>query len=134
MQGTSDTTKSMSILDKCEYIKAKFDSIERDLQKAPKQYDSFSNNPSGFNFASLEHYVNEIKLDPESANPRNATQVGLVQRRLEETKNKYQKVTSESRKHARADAARLDDISSYTAEDPVGRAFQQNVGTSCFDT
>jgi hypothetical protein len=146
MQETRDTTNSRSILNNCAYIKAELDSLEIGLQQAYKQEykqpSSLLDYLSRFNFDLLEERLNEIKSNPESENSINKDQVRLVQRRLKGTKTKYKNFESDLRKHAQADAVRLEEISSHTAketeargvsEGSVGNTLQQNVCTSRFD-
>jgi syntaxin 1B/2/3 len=87
-------------------------------------------------YRNLVNRVKNIKSKPESGSPRNAPQVGKVDRRLKKTLETYQGIEAEFRKNSRAAAERqyrivapdATDIEVQAAlQDPEAPIFQQAV-------
>jgi syntaxin 1B/2/3 len=87
-------------------------------------------------YRALVSRVKNIKSKPESGNPRNAPQVGKVDRRLKATINRYQNLESDFRRDSQQAAERQYRIVSPDAtdaevqqavEDPTAPIFQQAV-------
>ena len=87
-------------------------------------------------YRGLVGRVKNIKSKPESGSPRNAPQVGKVDRRLKETINKYQKLEAKFRADSMAAAERqyrivspnaTDDEVRLAVQDPEAPIFQQAV-------
>jgi syntaxin 1B/2/3 len=87
-------------------------------------------------YRALVARVKNIKSKPESGNPRNAPQVGKVDRRLKTTINKYQNLEADFRRDSQAAAERqyrivkpdaTDEEVRQAVEDPEAPIFQQAV-------
>ena len=87
-------------------------------------------------YRGLVGRVKNIKSKPESGSPRNAPQVGKVDRRLKETINKYQKLEAKFRADSMAAAERqyrivspnaTDEEVKLAVQDPEAPIFQQAV-------
>ena len=87
-------------------------------------------------YRGLVGRVKNIKSKPESGSPRNAPQVGKVDRRLKETINRYQTLEAEFRKNSMAAAERqyrivspnaTDEEVKLAVQDPEAPIFQQAV-------
>jgi syntaxin 1B/2/3 len=85
-------------------------------------------------YRALVARVKNIKSKPESGNPRNAPQVGKVDRRLKTTINKYQNLEADFRRDSQAAAERqyrivkpdaTDEEVRQAVEDPEAPIFQQ---------
>jgi len=105
-----------TILNECKDVDRGIDTIERNLEtlrglhrQAANATDTSANNPltremDRASNDTMDLYRNfvarmkKIKSDPESGNPRNAPQVGRVDRRLKDAINKYQQVEQQYRK------------------------------------
>jgi syntaxin 1B/2/3 len=70
-----------------------------------KQIDTLSTNIIGM-FRSCAQNLTSIKRNPESGSPKNAQQVGRVERKLKEAKNQYQLVEAGFRQMQEADFVR----------------------------
>lgn len=77
-------------------------------------------------YRGLVGRVKNIKSKPESGSPRNAPQVGKVDRRLKETLNEYQKIEAKFRADSKAAAARQYRIVDPNATDPEVEAAIEN--------
>ena len=87
-------------------------------------------------YRGLVNRVKNIKSKPESGSPRNAPQVGMVDRKLKETINKYQKLEAKFRADSMAAAERqyrivspnaTDEEVKLAVQDPEAPIFQQAV-------
>lgn len=87
-------------------------------------------------YRGLVGRVKNIKSKPESGSPRNAPQVGKVDRRLKKTLETYQGIEAEFRKNSRAAAERqyrivapdaTDNEVQAALQDPEAPIFQQAV-------
>jgi syntaxin 1B/2/3 len=87
-------------------------------------------------YRNLVNRVKNIKSKPESGSPRNAPQVGKVDRRLKKTLETYQGIEAEFRKNSRAAAERqyrivapdaTDNEVQAALQDPEAPIFQQAV-------
>jgi syntaxin 1B/2/3 len=87
-------------------------------------------------YRALVARVKNIKSKPESGSPRNAPQVGKVDRRLKSTINKYQNLEAEFRRDSQAAAERqyrivrpdaTEEEVRQAVEDPSAPVFQQAV-------
>lgn len=112
------------ILNECRAIDRAIDEVEADLQTIRGLQRSFLSDPDASpnsplgqrldqdtndvkaKYRSLVNRVKKIKSDPESGNPRNAPQVGKVDRRLKTTINQFQQNERDYRKEAEAQMAR----------------------------
>lgn len=112
------------ILNECRAVDQAIDEIEADLQRLKglqSRYLADTNTSSqsplrmevdrtGENimtkYRGLVSRVKNIKQQPESGNPRNAPQVGKVDRRLKTAINQYQQVEREFRKASQEQMAR----------------------------
>lgn len=77
-------------------------------------------------YRNLVNRVKNIKSKPESGSPRNAPQVGKVDRRLKRTLETYQNIEAEFRKNSKAAAARQYRIVAPNATDPEVEAAIEN--------
>lgn len=89
-------------------------------------------------YRALVSRVKNIKSKPESGNPRNAPQVGKVDRRLKATINKYQNLEADFRRDSQQAAERqyrivrpdaTDEEVMQAVENPDAPIFQQAVRT-----
>jgi syntaxin 1B/2/3 len=94
-------------------------------------------------YRALGQRVKRIKSDPESGNPRNAPQVGKVDRRIKTMINKYQQADSEYRKRLQERSAReyrivrpdaSDAEVREATEDPNQQIFSQAVCSAYIDS
>lgn len=130
--GSPDTTEMRNmngndpnrILNECRAVDQAIDEIEADLQRLKglqSRYLADTNTSAqsplrievdrtGENimtkYRGLVSRVKNIKQQPESGNPRNAPQVGKVDRRLKTAINQYQQVEREFRKSSQEQMAR----------------------------
>lgn len=139
------------ILDKCRNINDAITEIEKGfegLESAQQQYLADTNtsreSPLGRKVDSLSQnimtqyrglvdQVRAIKSNPESGNPRNAPQVGMVDRRLKTTINKSQQIEREFRKNVQEQIARQYLIVNPKADDDeVRKAVQDTSNQQVF--
>lgn len=111
-----------AILNACREVDRGIDEIEVTLKALQNTQTTYLNDASGsqgaykqlenMNASTMALYrnlvgkVKSIKQKPESGSPRNAPQVGKVDRRLKETINKYQQVDRDFRRRLDDQAAR----------------------------
>ena len=143
-----------AILNECREIDRSLDQINGqldNLERIFKQVLARPDMPSGeinalssqimTAYRALVSRVKNIKSKPESGNPRNAPQVGKVDRRLKQTINRYQTLKAEFRRDSQAAAERqyrivrpdaTDDEVRQAVEDPEAPIFQQAVSMHCY--
>lgn len=89
-------------------------------------------------YRNLGDKLKKVKSNPESGNPRNAPQVGRVDRKLKKAINDFQRVESDFRRQMQDAQARqyrivnpaaTDDEVQEAVEDPNTQIFQQAVST-----
>ncbi|KAF2659324.1 t-SNARE [Lophiostoma macrostomum CBS 122681] len=136
-----------AILDECREVDRALDQIDGqlgNLERIFKQVLARPDMPSGevtalssqvmTGYRALVARVKNIKSKPESGNPRNAPQVGKLDRRLKATINKYQNLEADFRRDSVAAAARqyrivkpdaTDEEVQKASEDPSAPIFQQ---------
>lgn len=141
-----------AILNECRDIDRALDQIDSqlaNLERMFKQVLARPDMPSGeitnlstqimTGYRGLVSRVKNIKSKPESGNPRNAPQVGKIDRRLKATINKYQVLEADFRKDSQAAAERqyrivrpdaTDDEVRQAVEDPDAPIFQQALMSS----
>lgn len=141
-----------AILNECQAVDRAIDQLEKQLEqlkRAQRQHNM--SNASGMGpladqgqeimgaYRSLVERVRKVKSKQDSASPRNAPQVGRVDRRLKTAINQYQQVESELRREVQDQAARQYRIVRPDAseeevqaaiENPEGGIFQQAVSAS----
>ena len=145
-QGGADPN---AILNECREVDRALDQIDGqldNLERTFKQVLARPDMPSGeisnlssqimTGYRALVSRVKNIKSKPESGNPRNAPQVGKVDRRLKTTINRYQNLESEFRRDSQAAAERQyrivrpdasEEEVRQAVEDPSAPIFQQAV-------
>jgi syntaxin 1B/2/3 len=141
-----------AILDECREVDRALDDLDSqltNLDRVFRQSLARPDMPSGeinnlssqimAGYRGLVTRVKKIKSKPESGSPRNAPQVGKVDRRLKATINKYQTLESDFRRDSQAAAERqyrivrpeaTDEEVREAVSDPDAPIFQQAV--SCF--
>jgi syntaxin 1B/2/3 len=141
-----------AILDECKEVDRALDQIDRQLENLERTFkqvlarpDMPSREITDLSSAIMTGYralvtrVKNIKSKPESGNPRNAPQVGKVDRRLKATINRYQNLEADFRRDSQAAAERQYRIVQPNAteeqvrqavENPEAPIFQQAVGIS----
>jgi syntaxin 1B/2/3 len=145
-QGGADPN---AILNECREVDRALDQLDSqldNLERTFKQVLARPDMPSGeinnlssqvmTGYRALVTRVKNIKSKPESGNPRNAPQVGKVDRRLKATINRYQNLESEFRRDSQAAAERqyrivrpdaTEEEVRQAVEDPEAPIFQQAV-------
>jgi syntaxin 1B/2/3 len=123
-----------------DQINDQLDQLERMFKQVLTRPDMPSSDISGLSsqvmtgYRSLVARVKNIKSKPESGNPRNAPQVGKVDRRLKQTINRYQTLEADFRRDSQAAAERqyrivrpnaTDEEVREAVEDPDAPIFQQ---------
>ncbi|KAF2467267.1 t-SNARE, partial [Lindgomyces ingoldianus] len=123
-----------------DQINGQLDNLERIFKQVLARPDMPSGEISNLSSQIMTAYralvarVKNIKSKPESGNPRNAPQVGKVDRRLKQTINRYQTLEAEFRRDSQAAAERqyrivrpdaTDDEVRQAVEDPDAPIFQQ---------
>ncbi len=138
-----------AILNECREVNRSIDDLERRLQELEAMQRRFTTsndlNSGQINavgadimdsYRALGQRVKKLKSQPESGNPRNAPQVGNVDRRLKSAINKYQTVESEFRRRVREQQERqyrivrpeaTEEEVRQACEDPNQQIFQQAV-------
>ena len=138
-----------SILNECREVDRALDDLDgqlSNLERVFRQVLARPDMPSGeinslstqimTGYRGLVSRVKNIKSKPESGSPRNAPQVGMVDRKLKETINKYQKLEAKFRADSMAAAERqyrivspnaTDDEVRLAVQDPEAPIFQQAV-------
>ena len=138
-----------AILNECRDIDRALDELDEqlsNLERTFKQVLARPDMPSGeinglssqimTTYRALVARVKKIKSKPESGNPRNAPQVGKVDRRLKTTINRYQTLEAEFRRDSQAAAERqyrivrpdaTDEEVREAVADPDAPIFQQAV-------
>jgi len=141
-----------AILNECREIDRALDQLDSqldNLERTFKQVLARPDMPSGeitnlstqimAGYRGLVGRVKNIKSKPESGNPRNAPQVGKVDRRLKATINRYQNLEADFRRDSQAAAERqyrivrpdaTDEEVRQAVEDPEAPIFQQAVSHS----
>ncbi|KAF2795526.1 t-SNARE [Melanomma pulvis-pyrius CBS 109.77] len=136
-----------AILNECREVDRALDQIDGqldNLERIFKQVLARPDMPSGeitnlstqimTGYRALVARVKNIKSKPESGNPRNAPQVGKVDRRLKATINKYQNLEADFRRDSQQAAERqyrivkpdaTDEEVRQAVEDPDAPIFQQ---------
>jgi len=136
-----------AILDECrevdralDQIDGQLDTLERMFKQVLARPDMPSTEITNLSTQIMTGYralvarVKNIKSKPESGNPRNAPQVGKVDRRLKNTINKYQNLEADFRRDSQAAAERqyrivkpdaTDDEVRQAVENPEAPIFQQ---------
>jgi syntaxin 1B/2/3 len=112
------------LLNECRNIDRAIDDLDQDLERLKVMHRRAADDTNVGSDGSLQGQVNalgddiiqkyrqlgnrvkRIKSDPESGNPRNAPQVGKVDRRIKTMINKYQQADSEYRKRLNERSAR----------------------------
>ena len=128
-----------AILNECREVDRAIDDLNsqlKQLQNVFGQVLARPDMPSGeindlssqimTSYRNLVNRVKNIKSKPESGSPRNAPQVGKVDRRLKGTLETYQKIEAEFRKNSKAAAARQYRIVAPNATDPEVEAAIEN--------
>lgn len=150
-QGGADPN---AILNECREVDRALDQLDSqldNLERTFKQVLARPDMPSGeinnlssqvmTGYRALVTRVKNIKSKPESGNPRNAPQVGKVDRRLKATINRYQNLESEFRRDSQAAAERqyrivrpdaTEEEVRQAVEDPEAPIFQQAVRSQNF--
>ncbi|ORY05269.1 t-SNARE [Clohesyomyces aquaticus] len=145
--GQSAGADPNAILNECREVDRALDQINGqldNLERIFKQVLARPDMPSGeisnlssqimTGYRALVTRVKNIKSKPESGSPRNAPQVGKVDRRLKQTINRYQTLEAEFRRDSQAAAERqyrivrpdaTDDEVRQAVEDPDAPIFQQ---------
>ena len=140
-----------AILDECREVDRALDDLDgqlANLDRVFRQSLARPDMPSGeinslssqimSNYRGLVTRVKSIKSKPDSGHPRNAPQVGKVDRRLKATINKYQTLEADFRRDSQAAAERQYRIVRPDATeqevrdavaDPDAPIFQQAVST-----
>lgn len=141
-----------AILNECRDIDSALDQLDSqlsNLERIFKQVLARPDMPSGeitnlssqimTGYRGLVTRVKNIKSKPESGNPRNAPQVGKVDRRLKATINRYQVLEADFRRDSQAAAERqyrivrpdaTDEEVRQAVEDPNAPIFQQALMSS----
>ncbi|KAF2867916.1 t-SNARE [Massariosphaeria phaeospora] len=136
-----------AILNECREVDRALDQLDGqldNLERVFKQVLARPDMPSGeitnlssqimTGYRALVTRVKNIKSKPESGSPRNAPQVGKVDRRLKTTINRYQNLEADFRRDSRAAAERqyrivrpdaTEDEVQQAVEDPNAPIFQQ---------
>jgi syntaxin 1B/2/3 len=112
------------LLNECRSIDRSIDDLEQDLERLKLMHRRAADDTQVGSDSSLQNQVNalgddiiskyralgnrvkRIKQDPESGNPRNAPQVGKIDRRIKTMINKYQQADSDYRKRLQERSAR----------------------------
>lgn len=125
-----------------DQINGQLDNLERVFKQSLARPDMPSGEINSLSSQIMTGYrglvtrVKNIKSKPESGNPRNAPQVGKVDRKLKQTINRYQTLEAEFRRDSQAAAERqyrivrpdaTDDEVRQAVEDPDAPIFQQAV-------
>jgi syntaxin 1B/2/3 len=125
-----------------DQIDGQLDSLERMFKQVLARPDMSSAQITNLSSEVMTGYrglvarVKNIKSKPESGSPRNAPQVGKVDRRLKTTINKYQTLEAEFRRDSQAAAERqyrivrpdaTEEEVRQAVEDPEAPIFQQAV-------
>ncbi|KAF2279356.1 t-SNARE [Westerdykella ornata] len=123
-----------------DQIDGQLDTLERMFKQVLARPDLSTNEITNLSTQVMTGYralvtrVKNIKSKPESGNPRNAPQVGKVDRRLKATINKYQTLEAEFRRDSQAAAERqyrivrpdaTEEEVRQAVEDPNAPIFQQ---------
>lgn len=138
-----------AILNECREVDRALDQLDSQLDTLERMFKQVLARPDMSNaeitglstqvmtgYRALVARVKNIKSKPESGNPRNAPQVGKVDRRLKATINKYQTLEADFRRDSQAAAERQFRIVNPNAtdaevreavEDPNAQVFQQAV-------
>jgi syntaxin 1B/2/3 len=138
-----------AILNECREVDRALDQLDGQLDTLERMFKQVLARPDMSNaeitglstqvmtgYRALVTRVRNIKTKPESGNPRNAPQVGKVDRRLKATINKYQTLEADFRRDSQAAAERQFRIVNPNAtdaevreavEDPNAQVFQQAV-------
>lgn len=117
--GHAEGADPNAILNDCREVDRALDQINTqldNLERSFKQVISRPDMPTGeitaqstqimTGYRALVSRVKAIKSKPESGSPRNAPQVGRVDRRLKQTINRYQNLEAEFRRDSQAAAER----------------------------
>lgn len=125
-----------------DQLDGQLDMLERMFKQVLARPDMPSTEITNLSTAIMTAYralvtrVKNIKSKPESGNPRNAPQVGKVDRRLKATINKYQNLEAEFRRDSKAAAERqyrivrpdaTEEEVQQAVENPDAPIFQQAV-------
>ena len=125
-----------------DQINSQLDNLERVFKQVLVRPDMPSSEIASLSSQIMTGYralvtrVKNIKSKPESGNPRNAPQVGKVDRRLKQTINRYQSLEADFRRDSQAAAERQyrivrpdasDEEVRQAVEDPDAPIFQQAV-------
>ncbi len=154
MQNYGGGADPNAILNECREVDRALDELDgqlANLERTFKQVLARPDMPSGeinqlssqvmTSYRALVTRVKNIKSKPESGNPRNAPQVGKVDRRLKTTINRYQTLEAEFRRDSQAAAERqyrivrpdaTDEEVREAVADPEAPIFQQAVSL-CHD-
>jgi syntaxin 1B/2/3 len=95
-----------------DQLSQQLDTLERAFKQVIARPDQPSSEVTGLSsqvmtgYRALVSRVKNIKSKPESGSPRNAPQVGRVDRRLKQTINRYQTMEAEFRRDSQAAAER----------------------------
>ncbi|KAF2192276.1 t-SNARE [Zopfia rhizophila CBS 207.26] len=144
--GQSAGADPNAILNECrevdralDQINGQLDNLGRVFKAALAQPDKPSGEISSLSSQIMTGYralvtrVKNIKSKPESGSPRNAPQVGKVDRRLKQTINRYQTLEAEFRRESQAATARqylivnpnaTDEEVQQAVENPTAQVFQ----------
>lgn len=147
--GTGGGTDPNAILNECRVIDAGIDDLERRLQElegmqrrftTSNDQDSAQLNRLGGvimdGYRALGRQVKSVKSLPDAGNPRNAPQVGKVDRRLKKAINNYQTLESDFRRRVREQQERqyrivrpeaTEEEVRQACEEPNQQIFQQAV-------
>ncbi|KAF2453915.1 SNARE domain protein [Lineolata rhizophorae] len=137
-----------AILDECSSIDHALDTLESDLSALRDAHKMYANDDNVANtrriesqgatlmnaYRALSARVKKVKSSPDSGSPRNAPQVGRVDRRLKKAINDYQRIDSDFRRLVQEMQARqyrivrpeaTDEEVRQACEDPSTQIFQQ---------
>lgn len=113
MNGSQDPNR---ILNDCRQVDGEIDGLEQQQERLKQLQRTYLDDPASdprsasavavndasdqllANYRGLVSRMKMIKQDKESGNPRNAPQVGRVDRRVKQSMNKYQQLDSDYRK------------------------------------
>lgn len=140
-------TDPNAILNECrsidqylDQLDSKLDHLERTFKQVLARPDMSSREIEALSSDVMTEYhhlverVKKVKSKPESGNPRNAPQVGKVDRRLKATINRYQNLEADFRRDSQAAAERqyrivrpdaTEEEVRQAVEDPAAPIFQQ---------
>lgn len=148
--GSAGGSTGDDLLNQCRDIDQAIDDLGRRLAELQGLHNRVLNDRASNNevdrmnsevmgaYRNLGDKLKKVKSNPESGNPRNAPQVGRVDRKLKKAINDFQRVESDFRRQMQDAQARqyrivnpaaTDDEVQEAVEDPNTQIFQQAVST-----